>query len=187
MRRVAILLLVSAAAARAGAGVYMLETAAGVAGGAAGFAVAHLTLGGVGEGHRVENAAAGVALVGGSATAVWLVGEGLDGPSENRTASFMGALGGSALGGLLGTVVVIACLPIINDGDEDAVGALIVGAFVVAFVGPPVVSTVLYNAVKEPSAAGGGGRVEVAPRIAALPPRAPGEAPTWTFGLTAAF
>jgi hypothetical protein len=184
MRRVAILLLVSAAAARAGAGVYMLETAAGVAGGAAGVTVAAFTLGGLGEGRGMGNVAAGAALVGGSATAVWLVGEGLDGPSENRTASYLGALGGSALGGLLGTVVVVACLPILSDGDEGAAAAAMFGGAIVAFVGPPVVSTVLYNSIKEPAGAAG---LTVTPTIAALPPRAPGEAPTLTFGLAASF
>lgn len=186
MRRVAILLMVAAATARAGTGVYMLETAAGVAGGAAGFAAAHLALGGVGEGRGLENAAASVALVGGSATAVWLVGEALDGPSENRTASYLGALGGSALGGFLGSAILIPVAYALDDGDEDAVGAFMLGAFVVAFVGPPIVSTVLYNVIKRP-APPEVGDLTVAPTIAALPPRAPGEAPTLTFGLAAAF
>jgi hypothetical protein len=186
MRRAAILLLVSAATARAGGGVYVLETAAGVVGGAAGVAAAHFALGGVGEGRGVESAAAGVALVGGSATAVWLVGEGLDGRSENRSASYLGALGGSALGGVLGSAILIPVALAVDDGDDDAVGAFILGAFVVAFVGPPIMSTVVYNAVKEPEAPDVGG-LTVAPTIAALPPRAPGEPPTLTYGLSASF
>jgi hypothetical protein len=184
MRRVAILLLVSAAAARAGAGVYMLETAAGVAGGAAGVTVAAFTLGGLGEGRGMGNVAAGAALVGGSATAVWLVGEGLDGRSENRTASYLGALGGSALGAALGSAIIGPAANAVNDGDAAATAGFIIGALVVGFVGPPVVSTVLYNSIKEPAGAAG---LTVTPTIAALPPRAPGEAPLLTFGLEASF
>jgi hypothetical protein len=98
----------------------------------------------------------------------------------------VGALGGSALGALLGTVVVVACLPILNDGDEDAAAAVMFGAVVVTFVGPPVVSTVLYNGVKKSATRRAGG-LTIGPTIAALPPRAPGEAPTLTLGLAASF
>jgi hypothetical protein len=47
-------------------------------------------------------------------------------------------------------------------------------------------STVLYNVIKRPEAAGASS-LAVAPSIAALPPRAPGEPPTLTFGLAASF
>jgi hypothetical protein len=134
----------------------------------------------------LEDAAASVALVGGSATAVWIVGEGLDGPSENRSAAFLGALGGSALGGVLGSAILIPVAYALDDGDEDEMGAFFLGAVVVAFVGPPIVSTVLYNVIKKPEESDTGG-LTVTPTVAALPPCSPGEAPTLTFGVTAAF
>ena len=101
-----------------------------------------------------------------------------------RAAVLVVMLAATAYGG---AGVMVLGVVVRNSVDDEGTGFLVflLGEGVVV-AGPPVLSTVIYNAVKTPAAPDVGG-ITVAPTIAALPPRAPGEAPTLTLGLTAAF
>jgi hypothetical protein len=182
MRRVAILLLVSAVTACGGAGTFLAEMGVGAGLGCGAFlgaSVFTMTLDG-----GWEFAVPVFAFMGGAGYGVYIAGELLDGPSRNPGASFVAAVGGSALGTTVGVAPGIL-VAVASEGDTGAVPGIFFAVVGGVSLGAAA-SAWLYNAAKKAAAPGAGGPT-VAPTIAALPPRAPGEAPTLTFGLAASF
>ncbi len=185
VRNLLVIIVLMAAAAHAGVGAVCGEVGLGLAG---------VAVGGVLPAGAVmyatdENAAAGIpfAVTGGAAAGlgVYLAGEWWGGRSADPAPSFLAALlGGEAAGVISAVSFGLAGRP--DGGTDDNEGRWIPVGLVALFAGAPALATVGYNVVKEP-AAGEKSSLTITPTVAALPPRAPGEPPTVTFGVAAAF
>jgi hypothetical protein len=186
VKRAIAIILLSAASAYACDGVYVAEAGFGFAGGALCGAAGGLTARGLGEDGVAGGILAGTLFVGGTAAAVWLAGEDMDGPSENGWASFGGALGGSAMGATVGGGLIVLGM-VAGDREHGPVGLplVILGCATAAFA-PAILSTVFYNVAKKPAPAEGAA-INITPSIAALSPRGRDGAPTLAYGFAVSF
>jgi hypothetical protein len=130
-----------------------------------------------------EFAVPAFAFMGGVGYGVYTAGELIDGRSGNPGASFVAAMGGAALGTTVGVVpgVLVAAAA---EGEAGTIPGIFFGVAGGISLGTAA-SAWLYTVAKEPAAESSA--LTVTPTIAALPPRARGEAPILTFGLAAAF
>jgi len=183
MRRVAGLILLWAATAWGGAGMFMAEMGVGAGlGGGAFFGTYALTRS-LDEGW--EFLIPTFAFMGGTGTGVYVAGEVFDGRSAHPWVSFAGAVGGASLGTAAGVIPgVLAAWA--SEGEAESEWAIFFGAVAGVTLGSAG-GAWLYNAVKEPAAEGRSALPTATPAVSVLP-RRPGEAgPTLVYGCAWAF
>ena len=175
-----------AAAAWAGAGAVAGEVGLGCAGAVVGGVGPALLMVAADEGSGEAAAALGCLAGGaGAAAGVYFAGEWWGGRSADRGASFLGAAGGAAVGGLTALACfVLATRP--DDNTDDNESRWIPIGLGMLFVGAPALATGGYN-LAQARTGGRAGTPTVTPAVAALRPRAPGAKPVLVFGLAAAF
>jgi hypothetical protein len=186
MRRAAISVLVFAVSAQAGPGAILGQTALGVVGAGVGV-IPGVIAGAVGNNEAVGGGLAGVTGGFFCAGGVYLAGEWWDGPSADRSHSFLGSLAGGMAGGTAAAV----CFGLAgrDDGHTDKnESTWIPVGLLVLFAGTPALAITGYYTFKDPASSEGSSRAPtVTPAIAALPARGGEKNPTLTFGFAASF